>query len=201
MWNFFSQKKDIGRLKLEVLDSFDNVKKDFNKIGEWIRHLDDKHMSHEDEVSDIKNQLLSIQGDIMEIKDFISFFGPQLSKQLSKQHQTGGDKQVASLAVRTVVQTAVQTDILDNLTVMERAIVWALLNSDMKLSYEDLAALLGKSKSTIRGQINNIKQKGDLILEEMGPNGKKRLYVPETTKNIIVKSLKVKVKESRKDEN
>jgi biotin operon repressor len=197
MWNLFGQKKDISKLKLEVLDSFDNVKKDFNKIGEWIKHLDDKHMSHEDEVSNIRDQLLSIQGDIIEIKDFISFFGPQLSRQLSKQQQTGGDKQASSIAVRTVVQTAVQTDILDNLTVMERAIVWALLNSDMKLSYEDLAALLGKSKSTIRGQINNIKQKGDIILEEQGAGGKKRLYVPDKTKNIIVKSLKVKVKESR----
>lgn len=195
MWNFFSHKKDIGKLKSEVLDSFDNVKRDFNKIGKWINHLDDKHGSHEDEMLNIQNQLLSIQGDIIEIKDFISFFGPQLSKQLSKQSQTGSDKQPLSVDVQTVVQTAVQTGVLDNLTVMERAIVWALLNSDMKLSYEDLAALLGKSKSTIRGQINNIKQKGDIILEEREAGGKKRLYIPEKIKDNIVKNLKIKVKE------
>ena len=59
---------------------------------------------------------------------------------------------------------------------MERAIVWALLNADMRLSYEDLAALLGKDKSTIRGQINTIKQKNsNIIMEAREANGKKRL--------------------------
>ncbi len=36
----------------------------------------------------------------------------------------------------------------------------------MRLSYEDLASLLGKEKSTIRSQINMIKQKEERIIEE-----------------------------------
>jgi len=68
----------------------------------------------------------------------------------------------------------------------------------MRLSYEDLAALLGKDKSTIRGQINTIKQKNaNIILESIEPNGKKRLYVPEEVRNKIIKSVKVKIKEQR----
>ena len=127
----------------------------------------------------------------MEIKDFISFFGLRLSKQT----QTMSIKQTTTTPVQTAVQTAVQTDILSNLTVMERAIVWALVNSEMKLSYEDLAALLGKDKSTIRGQINTIKQKNDsLIMESRELNGKKRLYIPDEIRTKLVKSLKIKVK-------
>jgi predicted transcriptional regulator len=101
------------------------------------------------------------------------------------------DKQAAGVYVQTPVQTAVQTGILETLTVMERAIVWALLNSEMKLSYEDLSVMLGKNKSTIRGQINAIKQKSEGLIEESSEaNGKKRVFIPEEMKQIILKKEK-----------
>ena len=198
MLGLFGHKKRVDVLRTEVQDSFNHVKKDFNKVGEWIKHLDDKHTSHKDEISDIKDQLLTIHEDLIELKDFVSFFGPQISKNLSKQSSPSGIKQSIPSDVQTGVQTGVQTNILDNLTVMERAIVWALLNADMKLSYEDLAALLGKDKSTIRGQINTIKQKNsNIIMESREANGKKRLYIPDEIRNIVMKSVKIKVKESK----
>jgi len=122
-----------------------------------------------------------------------------LSNSVSKQTQTPSNKQTTSSSVQTVVQTGVQTDILSNFTIMERGIIWALLNSDMKLSYEDLASLLGKSKSTIRGQINIIKQKNiNLIMEYKEFNGKKRLYIPDELKNNVLKSVKIKVNQSKR---
>ena len=70
----------------------------------------------------------------------------------------------------------------------------------MNLSYEDLAALLGKDRSTIRGQINSIKQKNRGIIEEsLEVNGKKRLYIPEEIKSLILKSVKVKVRGRKKE--
>jgi len=202
MLDLFGHKKRVEKLRGEVQDSFNHVKKDFNKVGEWIKHLDDKHVSHEGEISNIKDQLMTIHEDLMELKDFVSFFGPQISKGLSKQTQTSAIKQSLSGAVQTPVQTGVQTDILENLTVMERAIVWALLNSEMRLSYEDLAALLGKDKSTIRGQINAIKQKNDSLIEESREaNGKKRLYIPDEVRSLVVKSVKVKVRGQKKSKN
>ncbi|MBT7102112.1 hypothetical protein HN935_01220 [archaeon] len=198
MFGLFGHKKKVEKLRGEVQDSFNHVKKDFNKVGEWIKHLDDKHVSHADEISMIKDQLLLVHEDLVEIKDFISFFGPQLSGTLSKQAPTAVVKQPSMGAVQTVAQTGVQSGILDNFTVMERAIVWALLNSEMKLSYEDLAALLGKDRSTIRGQINTIKQKKEgIIMEVRESNGKKRLYIPDEVRSVIIKSVKVKIKGSK----
>ena len=53
----------------------------------------------------------------------------------------------------------------------------------MKLSYEDLALLLGKERSTIRGQINSIKQKSEGLIKEFSEkNGKKRIYIEEEIK-------------------
>src|SRR4030043_511878 len=88
---------------------------------------------------------------------------------------------------QTPVQTAVQTsfldNFLDNLSVTERAIVWVILNSEMKLSYDDLAAMLGKERATIRGQVNSIKQKSDGLVEEIiGKNNKKRFFIPDQVK-------------------
>ena len=73
MLGLFGHKKRVDKLKDEVRDSFDHVKKDFNKVGKWIEHLDDKHLSHEGEISSIKDQLLTIHDDLIEIKDFISY--------------------------------------------------------------------------------------------------------------------------------
>jgi predicted transcriptional regulator len=196
---FFGQKKKYEKLKEEVQESFNHVKSDFNKVGDWIKHLDGKYKKQDEQIVDIQEQLLYIQSEIGDIKELISFFKPQLTQPLSKQLPTVRDKQTMSAAVQTAVQTPVQTDILDNLTVMERAIVWALLNSEMKLSYEDLAALLGKDKSTIRGQINTIRQKNDGLIEEFREvSGKKRIYIPEEMRNKIVKSVKIRVNDPKK---
>jgi len=198
MLGLFGHKKRVDKLRSEVQDSFDHVKKDFNKVGDWIKHLDGKHTSHANEIAKINDKLLSIQQDLIELKDFVSFFGPQFSNTTSKQQSHSGGKQSLSVDVQTPVQTPVQTDILDNLTVMERAIVWALLNAEMRLSYEDLAALLGKDKSTIRGQINSIKQKRVGLIEEFRElNGKKRVFIPENIRSVVIKSVKIKVKGSK----
>jgi hypothetical protein len=77
--------------------------------------------------------------------------------------------------------------------------VWLLLNSDLKLSYDDLAAMLGKERSTIRGQVNTIKQKSEGLIEEsIEKNGKKRLYIPEDMREKLVKKAKVRVGKSKK---
>jgi len=195
VFGLFGHKRRVEDLRHDVQSSFNHVKKDFNKVGEWIKHLDDKHGTHDGEITSIKDQLMSIHEDLMEIKDFVAFFGPQAPGKVSKQPQTGVVKQTNNERVQTGVQTGVQTEILFDLTVMERAIVWSLLNSEMKLSYEDLSALLGKDKSTIRGQINAIKQKKKGLIEEVREsNGKKRLFIPEEIRENIIKNVKVRIK-------
>ena len=195
MFWFLTGKKEVKKLKGEIALSFDSVKQDFNKVGKWIDHFDEKKTYHEREIEALKEVVSGLQNDFEELKDLFSFFGGGLSKQ----PQTLSNKQAKAVYVQTPVQTPVQAGILSNLTTMERAIVWALLNSDMKLSHEDLSALLGKSKSTIRGQINSIKQKDeDLIIEIREANGKKRLYIPEKMRGIIIKNVKVRVNQGKK---
>jgi predicted transcriptional regulator len=104
-------------------------------------------------------------------------------------------KQTSVEDVQKTVQTAVQTDniygILKNLSGNERLVVFTLLNSEMKLSYEDIALLLGKERSTIRGQINAIKQKAEgLVQEIVESNGKKRVFIPEEIKSKLQKYAK-----------
>jgi predicted transcriptional regulator len=198
MFWFFGKKEEVKDLKEEVRSSFENVKKDFGKISNWIHHLDGKDKKNGEDITYLKNEIFEIKNSIQELKDFVSIFGTKIG-QINKQPQTAVDKQTAVEAVQTPVQTAVQTTFLSNLSVMERAIVWTLLNSEMKLSYEDLAALMGKDKSTIRGQINAIRRKSDGLIEEsIELNGKKRVFVPEKMKTFLLKSVKVRVKNKKR---
>lgn len=197
-----SDKKDIEQIKDEVKGSFSNVKNDIDKIGQWVNHLNNQDNTLNNQVNDLKQDISSIKDEIEQIKDVLEMVNEGVSKQLFKTPHAVQVKQTAVLPVQTAVQTAVQTGDfygISNLSVTERAIIWLLVNNDLKLSYEDLAAMLGKTKSTIRGQINSIKQKSEGVIEEYTEkNGKKRVYIPEETKEKLLKKAKVRVQIDKK---
>jgi DNA-binding MarR family transcriptional regulator len=156
------------------------------KYNTWIKHLDSTDTNQEDEILALQEELSTVKDELENVKNMISIVG---NGQNFKQSQTVFNKQTTFKGVSNSVQTGVQTVYLDNLSTTERAIIFVLLNSDMKLSYEDLAAMLGKTKATVRGQINSIKQKSEGLIEEIiGENNKKRVFVPEQTKNLLLKS-------------
>jgi len=191
VWWFFQKKRGISQLKDEINNSLDVIKEDIKKAADWIKHLHSKSEDHGFTLDNIDERISTLENDMLEVKSFISFFGSKISRQLSKQPQTASYKQTAVEGVQIPVQTAVQTAFLGNLTYAERMIVWALMNTEMKLSCEDVATLLNKERSTVRGQINNIKQKNsELIHEVIEGNGKKRYFIPEEVKDMLLKKIK-----------
>ncbi len=196
---FFGRKKEIEDIKEATKSGFEGVKKDLGAVSGWIKHLDSEKNIQKREIKDLKEFLSSVQEEIEGLKNIISIMGELKNKQLFKTPKRLSNKQTAVYAVQTPVQTGVQTPNLDQFSVTERAILWVLLNTDMKLSYDDLAAMLGKERSTIRGQINGIKQKSEEIIEEiLERNGKKRVFIPEEIKEKLLKKQKVRVKTSKK---
>ena len=188
----------FGRKKKEHSDekithSFESVKQDISKISTWIKHLSAKDSSHEGKIDGIYNEILEIKQDIDGIKQFVSFFDTRVASRVFKQNSTAVDKHTRVEGVQTAVYTAVQTAFLRGLTQNERVILWVLLNAEQKLSCEDVAVLLGKDKSTVRSQINNIKQKNESwIAEFIEKSGKKRYYVDEKMRDLLLKNMKVK---------
>lgn len=202
MFGLFLRKKGIEEVKEETKKGFDSVKKDLSSVSEWIKHLDSEKKVHKGEIKDLKEILSTMKEDMDELKHLFSLMneiGPRPQIQTAVQTPNRVFKeQTAVYAVQTPVQTAVQTPNLDQFSITERAIIWVLLNTDMKLSYDDLAAMLGKERSTIRGQINAIKQKSEIIDETVEKNGKKRLSIPEEIKEKMLKKVKVRVNGSKK---
>jgi prophage DNA circulation protein len=199
MFDWFTKKakkEELEQLKGAVQTGFNTVKEDISNISKWISHLNEQGERQDDEISDIYDELSSIRSEVENVKNMIDILG---NKKLFKQKQTVFNKQTAVQAVQTPVQTAVQStfldNFLDNLSITERAMIWVLLNSDLKLSYDDLAAMLGKERATIRGQLNSIKQKSDgLIAEQIEGNNKKRFYIPDKVKGMMLKKVKVRLK-------
>ncbi len=200
----FGRKKEVEELKTEVRSSFDKVKKDIDSIGKWLEHFDEKHSSHNASFSEMHERLSSVENEIEELKNALSLMDMGVLKQVFKTNKQLFKKQTAVQGVQTPVQTAVQTAKISDLasfSVMERALVYVLLNTEMKLSYDDLAAMMGKSRATVRGQVNNIKQKSEGLIEELiERNGKKRIFIPEEVKERLLKSVKVRVSKRGKKE-
>lgn len=187
----------------KIARSFESVKQDINKISAWIRHLKARDDNQEEKINNIYNEILEIKQDIDGIKQFVSFFDTRVASRVFRKVSTGVDKHTAVEGVQTPVYTAVQTAFLRGLTQQEKIILWILLNSEQKLSCEDIAVLLAKDKSTVRSQINNIKQKNESWISEfIEKNGKKRYYIDEKLKGILLKKMKLESKKlaSRKPE-
>ena len=200
MFWFFSGKKEANKIREEVRKSFDLVKDDIKDVGKWIKHLHSEKESHKNEISEIKEVLSTLKNDVDDLKNFISEIETAEPVGLFKQPRRLFNKQTAVYAVQTGVQTPVQTPNFDQFSVTERAILWVLLNSDLKLGYDDLAAMLGKERSTIRGHLNRIKQKDWSLIEEVvEKNGKKRVFVPEDIKEKLLKRVKVRDGKKEKD--
>jgi DNA-binding CsgD family transcriptional regulator len=210
-WKRKKLEKEVERLKEIMMNSFGNVKNDLKNVSLWISHLNEKNKIYDGKFANIENKIEELQNELDEIKEMILLQSrgvfKQVFKQLSK-HQTGVE------GVQTAVQTGVQTAksakkakelrnfLFQDLTLMERSIVWVLLNTDMKLSCEDIAAVLGKSESTIRGQMNSLKVKlPNLVSEIIEKNGKKRYYIESKIKEMILRGIKVKLKQKPKSKS
>ena len=199
MFRWFFRKKEVEEIKEATKKGFEDVKKDINSIDNWMKYMDSEKNLQKKEIEDIKEILSTVKEELNEIKSVVSFIGEmkinrpfKINRQLSKQ-------QTAVQAVQRAVQTAVQTPNFDNFSITERATLWILLNTDMKLSYEDLGSMLGKEKSTIRSQINSIKQRSESLIEEIiEKNGKKRVFIPEDIKEKLLKKSKVRIKKDKK---
>ena len=195
MFGWFFKKKEIEQLKEDTKKGFESVKKDINSIGTWIKHLDSEKDLQKKDISEIKNTLSTINEELEGMKNIISIMNELKLKNKNQTPKQLFNKQTAVYAVQTGVQTAVQTPNFDSFSVTERAILWVLLNSDMKLSYDDIASILGKERSTIRGHLNRIKQKSESLIEEIiEKNGKKRVFIPDDIKDKLLKKAKVRVK-------
>jgi len=200
-WLFPKVKKhEFEQHKSAVQTALSNVKQDMNNLSTWVKHLNSTDSSIKKDVESIMNDIASIKEELEEIKNSISGEKNVENEPLFKQRQTAKHKQTAVYAVQTAVQTAVQAAFLTKLSISEKAIIGILLNSDMKLSYEDLAAMTGKDTATIRGQVNSIKQKCEgLVEEQLEKNGKKRLFIPDKMKEILLKKVKVRGRNKPKE--
>jgi hypothetical protein len=194
-------------LEVKTQKGFDSVKKDMDVVGKWIKHLEEKDKQVFDQLTELKWELSSLREEITSIREGVGLrsedFEQHENKQVFKKLPVLS-KQTDVEAIVKGVQTGVQTvnfhGILQGLSANERLLVFTLANSgEMKLSYEDLALLLGKEKSTVRGQINAIKQKSEGIIEEISErNGKKRVFVPDEIREKLAKYAKVRVSNGKK---
>ena len=194
----------IGKkIEEKTQEGFNAVKKDIDSAGKWIKYLDARDKQLFDILNELKIDLSSVQDEVESLREAIGIAEDgEKNKQVFKKIGVLG-KQTGVYHVDEAIQTAVQTgnfhEILKGFSANERLLIFTLMNNDMKLSYEDLALLLGKERATVRGQINSIKQKSEgLIMELTEKNGKKRLFVPLEIREKLLKYAKVRVTKEKK---
>jgi hypothetical protein len=210
VFGFLKKRDDTAHKKIEDLNksvsfSFSNLKRDMDYISNWITHFKDKHDEHNENFDSVHKRLERVEQELEEMRDMWTRVQTGVQTRVQTAVQTGQTRvqtRVGQTDVR-LKQMSVQTNTLEklkNLSVMERGLVWVLVNSDAKMSYEDIYVILGKNKSTLRGQINNIKLKSpDLIKEEVENDGTKKFYVSKELKDEIMgRSKKIEIQAKKR---
>lgn len=203
MFWLFTSKKRVEDVREETKKGFESVKNDILSVSEWIKHLDVEKNTQKTDINSLKGELKAIKEELIDLKNKVNMMDVLGSnthlKQTTKTNSHLFNRKTSNYAHQTGEQTGVQTPNLSTFSITERAIIGVLLNSDLKLSYEDLATLLGKERSTIRGQLNTIRSKSEgLINESIEKNGKKRVYISKEIKEKLLKKAKVRVKDSKR---
>jgi len=198
-WLFKKVEKDeFDTHKSSVQTALNGVKQDMNNISKWIKHLHEQDSGMKEDVQAVMGEIASLREELSEIREMIEDGKEDKIEPLFKQRQTAVGKQTPVYDVQTAVQTTVQAAFFTKLSVSEKAIIAILLNTDMKLSYEDLSAMMSKDTATVRGQVNSIKTKcPGMIEEQIEKNGKKRLYVPEHIRDLLLKKAKTRQRKKR----
>jgi len=191
---WFRKKEDNLDEKFKELhsglkSSFSNIKKDFEHVMSRVDHLHLKKDEHHDKLDKLDKRLREIETffELMKEKEAEFIHKGTLSKQAVQTGQTG--------VVRTAVQTPVfQTGYLGklkSLTPTERNLVWSLVNTNLKLSYDDISVVIGKDKSTVRGLMNSVRRKYDDIINEITEEGgKKRFFIEDDIKSEVMRDFK-----------
>jgi argininosuccinate lyase len=196
------KKEEFEHHKSAVQAALNTCKQDILHISQWVKHLKESDGGLKEDLNNIKEVLETIKEEVDEIKNKVSSSNLTENARLFKQPQTAKHKQTAVYDVQNAVQTTVQAAFFNKISISEKALVGILLNSELKLSYEDLATMTGKDSTTIRGQVNSIRQKAPgLIEEQIEKNNKKRVFIPEKVKEILLKRGKVRVKKIKTNEN
>ena len=191
---WFRKKEDnlddkFNELHSGLKTSFSNIKRDFEHVISRVDHLHSKKDEHHNKLDQLDKRLREIEVffEIMKEKEGEILHKSMLSKQGVQTGQTG--------VVRTAVQTPVfQTGFLGklkSLTPTERNLVWSLINTDLKLSYDDISVVIGKDKSTVRGLMNSVRRKyDDIVSDVVEENGRKRFFIEEDIKSEVMKDFK-----------
>jgi len=102
-------KKKENNIEEETRKGFNLVKRDFEAVGKWIKHLDRQDKQLFDIISSLNGELSSIREDLEGFKEaFEMDQESEKNKQLFKKMPVLS-KQTAVYGVQKAVQTAVQT--------------------------------------------------------------------------------------------
>jgi len=203
---FFKKKKQIAKVNNLLLKMHNNMR----YLNEWLGFMHQDHGSTKKVVRELreghiltKKEVGSLKGWISHFYDFNQELGLYLGqidgrmKKIEEMLETHGsqmdslsDVLKSSKQVRPEKKSRSIKEFSSDLSASEKKILYELCKTGKALGYKDIGLLVGRSPSTVKNQVNNIKIKGFPIKSNRGINGK-RYFLEESTKNILLSKVKV----------
>ena len=190
-WIFGKKRDDrkIEDIHQKVSESFSRVKNEFEKVGGWIKHLDEHKQKHHHRLEDLENRLLLLENAV---------HGSERNERSSIQ----SFNRVQSRSIQSFMNVQSLSELSDKITPKEKKVILCLLEAKMPLEYADLAKKLGVSIVTTRRHINDIKKVGFSIEEKMNVDTKRKVFFirNEVKRSLLRKSESLEIAKDREIE-
>src|SRR3989338_9401690 len=72
MFGLFGNSKKVKKLENETRKSFSEVRKDFEGVSKWVKHLNNSDKQLFDLVNDLKRELSTVKDDLDGLKEAVS---------------------------------------------------------------------------------------------------------------------------------
>src|SRR3989338_189718 len=171
---FFGKKRDDAELEemhKRVSESFSRVKKDIDKIGGWISHLDHHKKTHDSRIEELERRIIAVEHHLRGSATIERSSIQSFNRDQSRSNQSFMNVQSLS----------------DKITPKEKRVILCLLEAQMPLEYSEIAKKLEVSVITTRRHINDIKKSGFKIEEKMNTLTKRKVfYIDQRTKKALL---------------
>lgn len=187
VWPFHRKSNEFHRkwdnLTQNLRFSFSSIKDDFHRVGDWIRHFNQKQSEHDERLERIERKLnvLLEEKDIEfeRVQSFNRSSGPFMNVQSPDFEEKSSFQQ-------------------QNLTPIQKKVIMLMLGLGVPMDYETIAKKLELNIVTVRRHINDIKRAGFDIREKKDTvTQRKVFFVGSEGKKIVVGTKRAKKRVKR----
>lgn len=189
----------IKTLDINVKDSFDNLKKDMQKVSDWITNFNSKESTQEKRLNLLEERIehLNMMVEHTFNNSVVERSNSRNEEEIAENERVFTRVQSFNRSVQPFMNVHEHTD-LEVLTPAQKQVIALLTYSGGPMGYDEISKGLGINEVTARRHINDIRRAGFSIKRKVSVNNRRNMfYLDKEVRDKMGSNETVKVSKSK----